>query len=113
MVHPALSRVLATAYIEDVHRAAERDRQLRLARHGVHKRRVAATPIAILRSAWTRLRGRRTQAEVKTRSEIPRATPWPCASVLGVRSGPRAGIDPASSRELPASSLKRTSCGSE
>ena len=109
MVHPALTRALATAHVEDLHRAAERDRQIRLARHVVHKPRVAATPIAVLRSASTRLRGRRAQADVMTRTEIPQAALWPCQSVVDVRSGPRAGIDPASSRERPASSLTRTS----
>jgi hypothetical protein len=114
MVHPALTRALATAHIEDLHRAAERDQQIHLARHVAHKRRVAATPIAVLRSVWTRLRGRRAQADVMTRTEIPQAAALrPCRSVLDVRSGPRAGIDPASRRERPASSLTRTSCGSE
>jgi hypothetical protein len=114
MVHPALTRALATARIEDLHRAAERDRQIRLARRVVHGPRVAATPIAVLRSASTRLRGRRApKPDGMTRTEIPQAALWPCPSVVDVRSGPRAGIDPASSRERPASSLTRTSCGSE
>jgi hypothetical protein len=113
MLHPALSQALATAHIEDLHRAAERHRQIRLARRVVHEPRVAATPIAVLRSASTRLRGRRAQADVMTRTEISQAARWPCQSVVDVRSGPRAGIDPASSRERPASSLTRTSCGSE
>jgi hypothetical protein len=113
MLHPALTRALATAHIEDLHRAAARTRTIRLARRVVHEPRVAATPIAVLRSASTRLRGRRAQADVMIRTEIPQAALWPCPSVVDVRSGPRAGIDPASSREQPASSLTRTSCGSE
>ena len=59
MLHPALSRALATAHIEDQQRAAARTRTIRLARRVVHEPRVAATPIALLRSASTRLRGRR------------------------------------------------------
>jgi hypothetical protein len=49
MVHPALTRALATTHMEDLHRAAERDRQIRLARHVVPKPRVAAAPIAVMR----------------------------------------------------------------
>jgi len=114
MLHPALTRALATAHIEDHQRAAARRHTIRLARRVVHEPRVAATPIAVLRSASTRLRRRRApQADGMTRTEIPHAAPWPCPSVVDVRSGPRAGIDPASSRERPASSLTRTSRGSQ
>ena len=114
MLHPALSRALATVHIEDLQRAAARRHTIRLARRVVREPRVAATPIALLRSVSTRLRGRRVpQADGMTRTEISQAAPWPCQSVVDVRSGPRAGIDPASSRERPASSLTRTSCGSE
>ena len=113
MLHPALSRALATAHIEDLSRAAERDRQIRLARRVVHEPRVAATPIAVLRSATNRLRRRRAQADGMTRTKMPQAAQWPRQSVVDVRSGPRAGIDPPSSRERPASPLTRTSCGSE
>jgi hypothetical protein len=35
-----------------------------------------------------------------TRTEIPQAALWPCQSVVDVRSGPRAGIDPASSTSM-------------
>jgi hypothetical protein len=59
MLHPALTRALVTAHIEDLHRAAARRHTIRLARSVVHEPRVAATPIAVLRSASTRLRGRR------------------------------------------------------
>jgi hypothetical protein len=114
MLHPDIARALATAHIEDLHREAARRHLIRLARSVVHEPRVAATPIAVLRSASTRLRGRRApQADVMTRTEIPQAALWPCQSVVDVRSGPRAGIDPASSSERPASSLTRTSRGSE
>jgi hypothetical protein len=114
MLHPALARALATAHIEDLQRAAARSHTIRLARRVVHGPRVASTPIAVLRSASTRLRGRRApQADGVTRTEIPQAALWPCQPVLGVRSGSRAGIDPASGRERPASSLTRTSCEPE
>jgi hypothetical protein len=59
MLHPDLARALATAHIEDLHRAAGRRRAIRLARRAAHEPHVAATPIAMLRSASTRLRGRR------------------------------------------------------
>ena len=55
MLHPALARALATAHIEDLHRAAAPRRAIRFA----HEPHGAATPIAMLRSASTRLRGRR------------------------------------------------------
>ena len=114
MLHPALSRALATAHIEDLHRAAAPGHTIRLARRVVHEPRVAATPIAVLRSASTRLRGRRApQADGMTRTETPQAALRPRQSVVDVRSGPRAGIDPASSRERPAPTLIRTSCGSK
>ena len=60
MLHPALARALATAHIEDLHRAAARRHTIRLARRAAaDEPHPAATPIAILRSALTRLRGRR------------------------------------------------------
>ena len=59
MQHPALTRALAAAHIEDLHRASARRHTIRLARRVVHEPRVAATPIAVLRSASNRLRGRR------------------------------------------------------
>ena len=63
MLHPDLARALATAHIEDLHRAAARRRAVRLARRVAYEPKVTATPIAMLRSASTRLRGRRvTQA---------------------------------------------------
>jgi hypothetical protein len=114
MLHPALTRALATAHIEDLHRTAARRHAIRLARRVAHEPHAAATPIAILRSASTRLRGRRApQADGMTPTEIPQAARWPCQSVVDVRLGPRAGVDRASSNERPASSLTRTSRGSE
>jgi hypothetical protein len=49
MLHPALRGALATAHIEDRHRAAARTRAIRVARRVAHEPHVAATPIAILR----------------------------------------------------------------
>jgi hypothetical protein len=57
MLHPDLARALATAHIEDLHRAAARRQSIRLAGRVAHERHVAATAKAILRSASTRLRG--------------------------------------------------------
>jgi hypothetical protein len=69
MVHPALAQALATAHIEDLHRAHARRRAARIARRDAHEPHVAATPIAMLRSASTRLRGRRVpQADGAFRS---------------------------------------------
>jgi hypothetical protein len=74
MVHPALAQAFATAHIEDLHRAAARRRAIRFARRVAHEPHVAATPIAMLRSASTRLRGRHVpQADGMTPTEIPQA----------------------------------------
>jgi hypothetical protein len=59
MLHPALTQALAAAHIEDQRRAAARSYTIRPARRVAHEPRVATTPIAVLRSASTRLRGRR------------------------------------------------------
>jgi hypothetical protein len=72
MLHPALARALATAHIEDLHRAPARRRAIRFARRVAHEPHVGATPIAMLRSASTRLRGR-PQADGMTPTEIPQA----------------------------------------
>jgi hypothetical protein len=56
MLHPALARALATAHIEDLHRAAARRRAIRSARRVAHEPHAAATPIAMLQSASTRVR---------------------------------------------------------
>ncbi len=97
MLHPALARALATAHIEDLHRAAARWHTLRLARRVAHEPRAAATPTAIQRSAsesaaWTSC----APADGMTPAETPQAALWPCQSVVDVSSGPRAGIDRAS-----------------
>ena len=47
MLHPAFARALATAHIEDLHRAAARRRAIRFARCVAHEPHVAATPIAM------------------------------------------------------------------
>ncbi len=74
MLNPALAQALAIAHIEDLHRAAARRHMIRLARRVAHEPRVAATPIGRLRSAPTRLGGRRApQADGMTPSEIPQA----------------------------------------
>ena len=74
MLHPALSRALATAHIEDLHRAAAPRHKIRLARRVAHALHVAASPIAIVRSASTRLRGPRApQADGMTPTEISHA----------------------------------------
>ena len=74
MLHPDLARALATAHIEDLHRAAARRRTIRFARRVAHEPHVAVTPIAMPRSASTRLRGRRVpHADGMTPTEIPQA----------------------------------------
>ena len=74
MLHPDLARAFATARTEDLHRAAARRRTIRLARRVAHEPHVTATPFAMLRSALTRLRGRRVpQADGMTPTEIPPA----------------------------------------
>ena len=97
MLHPALARALASAHIDDLHRAAARWHTVRLARRVAHEPRVAATPTAIQRSAsesaaWTSC----APAAGMTPTETAQAAPWPCQSVVDVPSGPRAGIDLAS-----------------
>jgi hypothetical protein len=54
MLHPALARALATAQVEDLHRAAARRRAIRFALRVAHEPHVVATPTAMLRSASTR-----------------------------------------------------------
>ena len=67
MLHPALARALAIAQVKDRHRAAVTRRTIRLARRVAHGPHVAATPLATLRSAPARLRGRRVpQADSMT-----------------------------------------------
>ncbi len=97
MLHPAFARALASAHIDDLHRAAARWHTIRLAHRAAHEPRVAATPTAIQRSAsesaaWTSC----APAAGMTPTETAQAAPWPCQSVVDVPSGPRAGIDLAS-----------------
>ena len=97
MLHPALARALASAHIDDLHRAAARWHTIRLAHRAAHEPRVAATPTAIQRSAsesptWTSC----APAAGMTPTETAQAAPWPCQSVVDVRSGPPAGNDLAS-----------------
>ena len=97
MLHPAFGRALASARIDDLHRAAARRHTIRLAHRAAHEPRVAATPAAIQRStsesaAWTSC----APAAGMTATETAQAAPWPCQSVVDVPSGPRAGIDLAS-----------------
>ncbi len=74
MLHPALAQALATARIEDLHRAAARRRAIRLARRVAHEPHMAATPIAMLRSASMRLPCLRVpRADGMTPTEIPQA----------------------------------------
>ena len=74
MLHPALARALATAHIENLRCAAARRWAIRFAHRVAHEPHVAATPIAMLRSASTRLRGRRVlHADGMTPTEIPHA----------------------------------------
>ena len=74
MLHPTLARALATAHIEDLHRAAAERHSVRLARCAEHGPSGAAPRVVMLRSASTRLRRRRTpQADCTTPTEIPHA----------------------------------------
>jgi len=59
MLHPALTRALATAHIEDLQRAAARSHAICLARDVLHQRELEEPSIAGRRSAWARLRGLR------------------------------------------------------
>jgi len=74
MPHPVLAQALITAHVEDLHRAAARSRAIRSARRVAHEPHVATTPIAMLRSASARLRGRRVpQADGMTPTELAQA----------------------------------------
>ncbi len=97
MLHPALARALASAQIDDLHRAAARWHTIRLAHRAAHEPRVAATCTATQQSAsesaaWTSC----ATAAGMTPTETAQPAPWPCQSVVDVPSGPRAGIDLAS-----------------
>ena len=62
MLHPALSRALAAAHIEDLYREATRRRTIRLARSITHESdTVAASRVAKLSGRrWARRRDRRS-----------------------------------------------------
>jgi proline dehydrogenase len=80
MLHPALAQALATAHIEDLHRAAARRRAIRLARRVAHEPPVAATSIAMLRSASTRLRWTpRASGRRHDTTELPQAEGSGCS----------------------------------
>jgi hypothetical protein len=97
MLHPALTRALASAHIDDLHRAAARRHTIRLAHRAAHEPRLAATPTAIQRSASkSATRPSCAPTAGMTPTETAQAAPWPCQSVVDVPSGPRAGIELAS-----------------
>ena len=65
MLHPALSRALATAHIEDLHRAAAARHAIRLARRVAHEQDMAAAsrvPIVSGRR-WTGRRDGRSRRD--------------------------------------------------
>ena len=62
MLHPALTRALAIARIEDLQRAAARSHAIRLARDVLQERQLEDPSIAGRRSAWVRLRGLRASS---------------------------------------------------
>jgi hypothetical protein len=91
MLHPALARALATAQVEDRHRAAARWLTIRVARRargtlGGHSTGDTAIRVDSVTSTAP------AQADGMTPTEIPQADPWPCQSVVDVRLGPRAGV---------------------
>jgi hypothetical protein len=97
MLHPALAQALASAHVDDLHRAAARWQTIRLAHRAAHEPRLAATPTAIERSAsesaaWTSC----APADGMTAAGTAQAALWSCQSVVDVPSEPRAGIDLAS-----------------
>jgi hypothetical protein len=65
MLHPALSRALATAHIEDLHRAAAKRHTIRLARSVTHEPRMAAASrLSILSGRrWTGRRDGRSRRD--------------------------------------------------
>jgi hypothetical protein len=65
MLHPALTRALATAHIEDLHRAAAQRHTIRLARSVTHEPHMAAArrvPIVSARR-WTGRRDGRSRRD--------------------------------------------------
>ena len=76
MLHSGLARALASAHIDDLHRAAARWHTIRVARPAAQEPRVAATPTAIQRSAsesaaWTLC----APADGMTPTETAQSTP--------------------------------------
>jgi hypothetical protein len=65
MLHPALSQALATAHIEDLHRAAAQRHTIRLARRVAHETHVAATSNVSIFSGriWTGRRDGRSRLD--------------------------------------------------
>jgi hypothetical protein len=65
MLHPALSRALATAHIEDLHRAAARTHMIRLARRVTHEPHMAAASRVPILSGrrWTGRRDGRSRRD--------------------------------------------------
>ena len=97
MLHPDLARTLASAHIDDLHRAAARWHTIRLAHRAAHEPRVAATPTATQRPAsespaWTSC----APADGITPTETAQTALCACQPVVDVPPGPRAGIDLAS-----------------
>jgi hypothetical protein len=94
MLHPALTRALTSAHIDDLHRAAARWHTIRLTHRAAHEPHVAATPTAIQRSA-SEPAARTPCAPTAgiTPTETAQAALWPCQPVVDVPSRPRAGIN--------------------
>jgi predicted exporter len=65
MLHPALSRALATAHIEDLHRAAAQRHTIRLAHSVAHEPHVVATSRVSIFSGrfWAGRRDRRSRLD--------------------------------------------------
>jgi hypothetical protein len=65
MLHPALSRALATAHIEDLRRAAAQRHTIRLARRVTHEPHLAAASRVLSLSGprWMRRRDRRSRRD--------------------------------------------------
>lgn len=96
MPHPTLAQALASARIDDLHRAAARWHTIRVAHRAAHKARVAATATAIQQpacqpAAWHSC----PPAAGMTASETADAA-WARQPVVDVPTGPAAGIDLAS-----------------
>jgi hypothetical protein len=97
MLHPTVAQALASAHIDDLHRAAARWHTIRLAHRAPHEPRAAATSTAIRRSASESAASTScAPATGMTPTDTAQAAPWPCQSVVDVPSGPRAGNDLAS-----------------